>query len=282
MNGISPYLRTALDTGICEQNRRITLLVNNGQLPEYDRLILSKIKENNEKELKDPVLGKYHQGYHRESVDALLNIDDPHLAKDTACRLAIVACYTGDGLTLNNMRAHGIKISSLRSIHGYAAGFAVDYPACLQEFLKDGMDPSMTWYVDDKKTDLMIRTCELNGRSDIIKILLDNGATCSPTALLKACESGFEDAVYELVKHDPCIRLPEDVTNYHYMNMVDKARLRVCTEQKAEIGILKDSLQRSMNDHQRFINTEMPNLITAATNVFQLELNGLRRQLVYQ
>jgi hypothetical protein len=276
MADVSPALRSALDADIHQQNARISMLITTGVLSPSDNSLATRILRHNEQELADPVMGRYHRGDRDGSVDFLSEIPDAFLAREKTYRLAVVASFNGDHATLRKMRSSGISISSLRGRHGYAAGFAVDYPRCIQEYLDDGLDPAATWTVEDAPTDLVTRTCEVNCRPDVLKMLLEKGARGSPAALLKACETGAEDAVYALVRHDPALRLPRSVRRVRFLELVDKVRARICTEQKAEAESLARDLARSIEAHEAFVTSEMPALFAAATNVMQIEINSLR------
>ena len=280
MDGLGADLRAALDADIHEQNLRIGALFSGGALSNRDAAIAARILEHNERELRDPVLGRYHRGEREGSVSFLASMADPHAQREKAYRLAIVACVNGDYQTLSLLRSRGIAISGLTGRHGHAAGFAVDYPRCIEEFLKDGMDPAARWSVAGETTDLLVRTCEVNGRPDIIRFLLARGAAVSPAALLKACESRHHDAVYELMKNDVTVSLPGRSRDHRHAYEVDSVRRRVCMEQRAEIERLGRELQKSVADHERFVANEMPEMIAAATNMFHAEIIRLGKNAI--
>lgn len=183
---LSSPLRRALDADVVDQNARLRALLEPGGLSAAEAAMARKILRCNDEELRDPVMGPYHRGVAGQALRRLLGIPDEGARRHKAYRLAIAASFAGDWETLRAMRASGVRISSLGGRHGLAAGYSVDYPRCLLEFLDDGMDPNAEWEVDDRPADLLTRAVEVNGRPDVVRLRVSRGARGTSRAALRA------------------------------------------------------------------------------------------------
>lgn len=272
----SKALLRALDADVVDQNVRLRALLDNGELSEAEACMARKVVKCNDEELNDPVMGAYHRGSVSKALTELSNTHDHEIKRYRAYRLAIATSFVGDWKTLRDMRTRGVRISTLRGRHGLAAGYAVDYPACLAEFLDDGMDPNATWQIGDKTTDLLTRAAEVNGRPDVIRMILGRGGKCTSRALVGALEHGHDDAAHEIIKRDPTVAVPKESQTRWVLASLYRVHSRIIKEMRLEMEDMARARDDTQKEHERFLNVEFPSLLTSAIGLYSLENTRLR------
>ena len=276
---LSDALHRALDTRIVDQNARLRVLLDDGLLSPDERELATKIFRHNEEELRDPVMGRYYHGHSAAAMEELSRIPDSGLQRHKAYRLSIAASISGDWHALRAMRDGGIRISALRGRHGYAAGYAVDYPRCLAEFLDDGMDPNTEWTVDDDTSDLMTRTAEVNGRPDVIRLLVARGARCTCRALVRALQRNHDAAAVELIKTDPRLAVPKQDQTGDVLEALYRVHGTLLEGMRLEVERASEERDRALADHRRFVSIEFPALLTQAIGAYSAENRVLKAAL---
>lgn len=276
---LSEALRRALDADIKDQNERLRELLERGALGAAEAHMARRILRCNYEELRDPVMGPYHRGDAARALATMTSMADGDAMRYKAYRLAIAASFGGDWETLRAMRDRGVRICALRGRHGFAAGYSVDYPACLAEFLDDGMDPNAEWTVDGKPSDLMTRAAEVNGRPDVIRALVSRGARCTSRALLRALERDHDDAAAEILRAAPDLTVPWLEQPRSVLAALCRVQARVLGDARREAERAAAERDRARAEHDRFVSIEFPALLTQAIASFSTENAALRRAL---